>query len=213
MNKTALATEIALYMGVGIANAAPMGSATFTMYDPGGATVGTPDATVTGSIGGGSWSVASSTLFFSYNWVAHNGTTFGPGTYTIDALNNGTPNPLYVFEVGPGQVGGHVLFDWAAPSTATSCGLASCDIDVIQVWDISGNTYTSGDPVAWRKAGNGSTTTLGPDGLRGTPMIDGAFNGFNANFDFTVVPVPAAVWLFGSGLLGLVGVARRKKSA
>ncbi len=26
-----------------------------------------------------------------------------------------------------------------------------------------------------------------------------------------VVPVPAAVWLFGSGLLGLVGVARRKK--
>jgi hypothetical protein len=28
----------------------------------------------------------------------------------------------------------------------------------------------------------------------------------------TLVPVPAAVWLFGSGLLGLVGVARRKRS-
>ena len=28
----------------------------------------------------------------------------------------------------------------------------------------------------------------------------------------TVVPVPAAVWLFGSGLLGLVGLARRKKA-
>jgi len=26
------------------------------------------------------------------------------------------------------------------------------------------------------------------------------------------VPVPAAVWLFGSGLLGLVGIARRKNS-
>jgi len=25
------------------------------------------------------------------------------------------------------------------------------------------------------------------------------------------VPVPAALWLFGSGLLGLVGVSRRKK--
>jgi hypothetical protein len=27
-----------------------------------------------------------------------------------------------------------------------------------------------------------------------------------------VIPVPAAVWLFGSGLLGLVGAARRKQA-
>lgn len=27
----------------------------------------------------------------------------------------------------------------------------------------------------------------------------------------SIVPVPAAVWLFGSGLLGLIGLARRKK--
>jgi hypothetical protein len=30
--------------------------------------------------------------------------------------------------------------------------------------------------------------------------------------DGTYVPVPAAVWLFGSGLVGLVGVARRKRN-
>ena len=30
--------------------------------------------------------------------------------------------------------------------------------------------------------------------------------------EITTVPVPAAVWLFGSGLLGLVGIARRKKT-
>jgi hypothetical protein len=29
----------------------------------------------------------------------------------------------------------------------------------------------------------------------------------------SVVPVPAAAWLFGSGLLGLVGVARRRSNA
>lgn len=29
----------------------------------------------------------------------------------------------------------------------------------------------------------------------------------------SAVPIPAAVWLFGSGLLGLVGMARRKKAA
>lgn len=46
------------------------------------------------------------------------------------------------------------------------------------------------------------------------------FNQFTYNFDerawaefTTVVPVPAAVWLFGSGLLGLIGMARRKKAA
>ena len=36
---------------------------------------------------------------------------------------------------------------------------------------------------------------------------------FNAVAEgFAVVPVPAAVWLFGSGLLGLVGFAKRKRS-
>jgi len=30
--------------------------------------------------------------------------------------------------------------------------------------------------------------------------------------DVSAVPVPAAVWLFGSGLIGLVGMARRKKA-
>ena len=30
--------------------------------------------------------------------------------------------------------------------------------------------------------------------------------------DVSTVPVPAAVWLFGSGLIGLVGLARRKKA-
>jgi hypothetical protein len=28
---------------------------------------------------------------------------------------------------------------------------------------------------------------------------------------WSVVPIPAAVWLFGSGLIGLIGVSRRKK--
>lgn len=58
----------------------------------------------------------------------------------------------------------------------------------------------------------------GDIGIGGSPMRAGPFLGFNANFDVasvhvTSVPVPAAAWLFGSGLVGLVGVARRKRSA
>ena len=32
------------------------------------------------------------------------------------------------------------------------------------------------------------------------------------NVSVSAVPVPAAVWLFGSGLIGLAGFARRKKA-
>jgi hypothetical protein len=37
-------------------------------------------------------------------------------------------------------------------------------------------------------------------------------NGDILQVDVQVVPVPPAVWLFGSGLIGLVGIARRKNS-
>jgi len=35
---------------------------------------------------------------------------------------------------------------------------------------------------------------------------------FTVDFRVSTVPIPAAAWLFGSGLLGLVGIARRKKT-
>ncbi|MGB7933244.1 MAG: VPLPA-CTERM sorting domain-containing protein, partial [Gammaproteobacteria bacterium] len=53
----------------------------------------------------------------------------------------------------------------------------------------------------------------------GTESIADAFSTFGMNFNTTqlvpaaVVPLPAAVWLFGSGLLGLIGISRRMKKA
>ena len=69
--------------------------------------------------------------------------------------------------------------------------------------------------------------TNGDLGVGGSPMQAGSFKNFNANYDImsmhitsctpdvcppATVPIPAAVWLFGSGLAGLVSLARRRRT-
>lgn len=107
--------------------------------------------------------------------------------------------------------------------------------------DCMGNGTSGILPLVMDTAPNGAYDTANTGGtIGGSPMLDGPFAANNANFDVTLmtstgfdangslapncdfgidctpppsaVPVPAAVWLFGSGLLGLVGVARRRKS-
>lgn len=80
---------------------------------------------------------------------------------------------------------------------------------------------TDNDPNSFNPLGNGimslwganvSTATQNPDGsYNWDGMYDNKTNlGMDLRLKLEPVPVPAAVWLFGSGLLGLVGVARRK---
>ena len=52
----------------------------------------------------------------------------------------------------------------------------------------------------------------GSSGFAGDFTTDFTASSFNGSSDtFAAVPVPAAVWLFGSGLLGLATVARRRQ--
>ena len=63
---------------------------------------------------------------------------------------------------------------------------------------------------------------ISDDGIGGMPLIGMPYDVYaSASLDIgsgnsmivtNVVPIPAAVWLFGSGLIGLIGIARRKKS-
>ena len=83
----------------------------------------------------------------------------------------------------------------------------------------SGENYTGYDSVQGGIAYSIYFDTLSLNSLFGS----GTFTGVNLSIGgasaapslvgtTAVVPVPAAVWLFGSGLLGLVGVARRQRS-
>lgn len=179
--------------------------------------------------------LSSTQTFFGALWTAHHVQMFGPGSYTFDttAYNGGanSESGMMSMTVGANQIGAHMLFDWNG----------NLGIDVVNVWNKTGTFSTCGasapDPVngincLWtgptNTVGNTASTVFSlvstdnnGDGTLGVPMAAGGpFAGNNANFNLkgavvalAPVPVPAAVWLFGSGLLGLVGIARRKKSA
>lgn len=151
-------------------------------------------------------SLSSPTTFFGGNWTAHGVQVFGQGTYTFTETNGAT----HTMTVGAGQVGAHMLFNWGANS----------DIGVIDVFNVNGN-YTA---PFWSGANTTSDSWSGTNnhiwGLAstgGSGMVNGAFIGYMANFNVyngsnvAPVPIPAAAWLFGSGLIGLVGVSRRRK--
>ena len=62
---------------------------------------------------------------------------------------------------------------------------------------VIGGLTLAGDPTKW-----GFSAVVGSAGKTASQWT----------YTATVVPIPAAAWLFGSGLLGLVGIARRKKA-
>jgi len=117
-----------------------------------------------------------------------------------------------------------------ANTTISNVGVKSFDVSM-SGWTVNwagGDIDMSGDTVNFSEDSGIASVTCAVDCAIGdtyvldyaahTPKDGGgtSFKGvlYNFHMEGTVaaVPVPAAVWLFGSGLLGLVGVARRKKS-
>ena len=216
MKKTAISAALALGMGmgVGVAQAAGMPIVdfsfvgTFSMFDPTGAGVDTGNgvynatnyttpATYADPINGtmtidfnngvGSASITPTVAFQGQFWTAHN--------ITMQSLGNGTATADMLFDWGvTANIPVHVLFSMNGPMMP-----AIGDAYVVTTLDDNG------------------------DGIAGTPMVSGPFPNFSATFNGTAtvtnmtmpaaVPVPAAAWLLGSGLIGLVGVARRRKAA
>jgi hypothetical protein len=117
------------------------------------------------------------------------------------------------FDVRGTLLDGGVLF-MENFSELSGGGVSNNDLRVIGV-NADSNIWTS----------YAINTVLGPDvsggytlqfaavcGAATSCLADVFLDNISITADVNAVPVPAAVWLFGSGLVGLVGIARKRKS-
>lgn len=102
---------------------------------------------------------------------------------------------ISITDNGNGTYSSQMLFDWGTRYDIPVEFLFDIDyvIDEFEMGQISLRTLT----------GNG-------DGVPGYPMESDAFMGISMSLNTNPVPVPAAVWLFGSGLMLMLTGLRKK---
>jgi hypothetical protein len=181
---------------------------------------------------------ANSTLIVQNSTFDNQGTLQGDGTlHTLNSntalVNSGVLAPG-VDGVGKLTISGDYLQTSSGYLDIQLTSLTSYDkLNVLGDVSLSGTLRILGlngyNPIA----GNSFTIATFDDGLADASDLTGIFShiiwsGFNPGISFTAsyfdhsivlnattapVPVPGAIWLFGSGVLGLMGCARRTRVA
>ena len=188
MKKTALAAAVAVAIGGGAFGVAEANTAGLT---------GVWSGTYTFSMFSPGGAPVGTPTSNSWTWDFDNGTvgivntaTFYGSLWTASGVSFSDNGGDY----GPGVAGAqNMTFAWSANPT----------IPVTSSWDVTATGNVVGDTAVVTV----NAATILP--------TSSAFPGFHPTFSgtgLTKVPVPAAVWLFGSGLMGLVGVARRRRN-
>ena len=109
-------------------------------------------------------------------------------------------------------IGGNIVSAYEVDTSVGGLDPLNKGVDVGDKFFFTGGPLTMNSPVY--TASNSFTGDLAYDLM--TVKVDFSLSAYSrvgiSGFvqQLEVVPVPAAVWLFGSGLLGLVGIARRK---
>ena len=126
----------------------------------------------------------------------------GPTDQNTDIITPATANPN---ELRAGSDGFYdILFDFPPPPGQQAARFNAGENLVYEISGIAGLTADSFNFFADPGPGSTAGPFLSVARFQDTPGGGSDFVG--------AVPIPAAVWLFGSGLLGLVGIARRRRS-
>jgi hypothetical protein len=176
------------------------------------------------SIGDGFGSPGSLVLGnMGFNWNGNNGI---PASFVWDASG-------LLSAINGGLSVGQTITGGALPAsdntdTAPGAGGTTFPIGPALLASTAWNTTNVGTPYVGMTGPSGTLplvtdtvtdTTNGDIGIGGSPMQTPPLSGFNITIDILsaqvtsieAVPLPATVWLFGSGLAGLASLARRKR--
>ena len=156
------------------------------------------------------------TDFIQLDFGGGSGISTNGGILALFDDDTGLTGPALVI----GQDGGHVVFSDNMDGT--------WDAEVFDITNTSGGSITllGGDAnfelgISWNGGGfywgdTGSSIQSSPDTylivFDGLVAGQGRISGSTLAVDLAPIPLPASVWLLGSGLLGLVGVARRRRA-
>ncbi|MCD6402169.1 MAG: VPLPA-CTERM sorting domain-containing protein [Anaerolineales bacterium] len=129
--------------------------------------------------------------------------------FFAEGVANNTPNAMfgYTFELGTG-IGANFVpstpddgldFDWPGSGTATGT-------TPVPTSGVFPTLTHAEDMIVW----TGGTLGIGISDAFTFSIDVPDMRSFTLRQCGTPVPLPAAVWLFGTGLIGLIGLARRK---
>lgn len=102
--------------------------------------------------------------------------------------------------------------DTSISSSGSSLSMYECDFNCWGSSPLSDNSSFLASPGITYVMYGGLNTEIGTITTSGSADANWSLNVTGTSAAAPEVPIPAAAWLFGSGLLGLIGVARRKKA-
>lgn len=187
--------------------------------------------------GAGNWTIANPTLYLQYTLYANN-SRFNEGVGTFDILwvandtwVSGTATPAFATSAaalspwaGSLSIVGSEYYDWSTPTVTGSIADALANgwntdktgpRQSTQTYTLNLTSLLLNDILSATAASNpdvslylmATSDTMGMTIFTGGAAVLPTFS-----FDVVTaapVPIPAAVWLFGSALAGLVGMRRR----